>query len=205
MSTSGRSTNLAEQPSKSRPARSARTRPAPECGPERATRRPASDPEPSKTAGPTDPPLVKLLFAFTLGADGGFGHYVLLRTAANTTRRAFAGPRRASPGNSTSQLPRLALPPCHCCSFSASPRTHRARRGLVVVPSASSGSTRSPASGHTWCTSSQLSSLPLDRRPPREGSRDPPWSKYELGWHVFPTADQHDAIAAVELALAEAE
>ena len=31
------------------------------------------------------------------------------------------------------------------------------------------------------------------------------WSKYELGWHVSPTANQHDAIAAVELALAEAE
>lgn len=30
------------------------------------------------------------------------------------------------------------------------------------------------------------------------------WSKYELGWHVSPTANQHDAIAAVELALAEA-
>ncbi|MEU5384478.1 integrase core domain-containing protein [Kitasatospora cineracea] len=30
-------------------------------------------------------------------------------------------------------------------------------------------------------------------------------SKYELGWHVAPTANQHDAIAAVELALAEAE
>ncbi len=27
------------------------------------------------------------------------------------------------------------------------------------------------------------------------------WSKYELGWHVSPTANQHDAIAAVELAL----
>ncbi|WP_203662999.1 integrase core domain-containing protein [Actinocatenispora rupis] len=31
------------------------------------------------------------------------------------------------------------------------------------------------------------------------------WSKYELGWHVAPTANQHDAIAAIELALAEAE
>ncbi|MBM7808063.1 hypothetical protein JOD57_003900 [Geodermatophilus bullaregiensis] len=31
------------------------------------------------------------------------------------------------------------------------------------------------------------------------------WSKYELGWHVAPTANQHDAIAAVELALTEAE
>ena len=31
------------------------------------------------------------------------------------------------------------------------------------------------------------------------------WSKYELGWHVAPTANQYDAIAAVELALAEAE
>src|SRR3954447_9756490 len=31
------------------------------------------------------------------------------------------------------------------------------------------------------------------------------WSKYELGWHVSPTANQHDAIAAVELALTEAE
>jgi hypothetical protein len=31
------------------------------------------------------------------------------------------------------------------------------------------------------------------------------WSKYELGWHVSPTANQHDAIAAVELALIEAE
>ncbi len=30
------------------------------------------------------------------------------------------------------------------------------------------------------------------------------WSKYELGWHVAPTANQHDAIAAVELALTEA-
>ncbi|MFD5922908.1 hypothetical protein ACFVYP_40325 [Kitasatospora sp. NPDC058201] len=31
------------------------------------------------------------------------------------------------------------------------------------------------------------------------------WSKCELGWHVAPTANQHDAIAAIELALAEAE
>jgi putative transposase len=31
------------------------------------------------------------------------------------------------------------------------------------------------------------------------------WSKYELGWHICPTANQHDAIAAVELALTEAE
>lgn len=30
------------------------------------------------------------------------------------------------------------------------------------------------------------------------------WSKYELGWHVSPTANQHDAIAAVEAALTEA-
>lgn len=31
------------------------------------------------------------------------------------------------------------------------------------------------------------------------------WSKYELGWHWSPTANQHDAIDAVELALAEAQ
>lgn len=31
------------------------------------------------------------------------------------------------------------------------------------------------------------------------------WSKYEFAWHWSPTANQHDAIAAVELALAEAE
>lgn len=31
------------------------------------------------------------------------------------------------------------------------------------------------------------------------------WSKYELGWHTSPTANMHDAIAAVEAALAEAE
>jgi putative transposase len=31
------------------------------------------------------------------------------------------------------------------------------------------------------------------------------WSKYELGWHISPTANQHDAITAIELALAEAE
>jgi transposase InsO family protein len=31
------------------------------------------------------------------------------------------------------------------------------------------------------------------------------WSKYELGWHTSPTANMHDAIAAVELAIAEAE
>ncbi len=31
------------------------------------------------------------------------------------------------------------------------------------------------------------------------------WSKYEYGWHWSPTANQHDAIAGVELALAEAE
>jgi putative transposase len=31
------------------------------------------------------------------------------------------------------------------------------------------------------------------------------WSKYELGWHVSPTANQHDAIAAIEVAIAEAE
>ena len=31
------------------------------------------------------------------------------------------------------------------------------------------------------------------------------WSKYELGWHVSPTQNQHDAVAAVSLALAETE
>gem|GEM_PF-2004752 len=31
------------------------------------------------------------------------------------------------------------------------------------------------------------------------------FSKYEFGWHWSPTANQHDAIAGVELALAEAE
>jgi transposase InsO family protein len=31
------------------------------------------------------------------------------------------------------------------------------------------------------------------------------WSKYEFGWHWAPTANQHDAIRAVELGLAEAE
>jgi len=31
------------------------------------------------------------------------------------------------------------------------------------------------------------------------------WSKYEFGWHWSPTANQHDAITAVELALAEAQ
>ena len=31
------------------------------------------------------------------------------------------------------------------------------------------------------------------------------WSKYELGWHISPTANQHDAIAAIELAIIEAE
>jgi len=30
------------------------------------------------------------------------------------------------------------------------------------------------------------------------------WSKYELGWRNSPTANQHDAISAIELALAEA-
>jgi putative transposase len=31
------------------------------------------------------------------------------------------------------------------------------------------------------------------------------WSKYEFGWNITPTANQHDAIAAVEVAIAEAE
>lgn len=31
------------------------------------------------------------------------------------------------------------------------------------------------------------------------------WSKYELGWHLSLTANQHDAIAAIDLAIAEAE
>jgi len=31
------------------------------------------------------------------------------------------------------------------------------------------------------------------------------WSKYEFGWHISPTANQRDAVAAVELAIAEAE
>ncbi|MCO1657028.1 IS3 family transposase [Pseudonocardia humida] len=31
------------------------------------------------------------------------------------------------------------------------------------------------------------------------------WSKYELGWHVSPTANQHDAIAAIQVALVEAQ
>ncbi|MGO0578276.1 hypothetical protein [Ornithinimicrobium panacihumi] len=30
------------------------------------------------------------------------------------------------------------------------------------------------------------------------------WSKYEFGWHWSPTANQHDAVAAVQLALTEA-
>ncbi|MCB7135796.1 hypothetical protein [Cellulosimicrobium marinum] len=31
------------------------------------------------------------------------------------------------------------------------------------------------------------------------------WSKYEHPWHTSPTANQHDAIAAIELALADCE
>ena len=31
------------------------------------------------------------------------------------------------------------------------------------------------------------------------------WSKYEFGWHLSPTGNQHDAIAAIELARTEAE
>jgi len=31
------------------------------------------------------------------------------------------------------------------------------------------------------------------------------WSKVELGWHLSLTANQHDAVAAIELALAEHE
>ena len=31
------------------------------------------------------------------------------------------------------------------------------------------------------------------------------WSKVELGWHVSPTQNQHDAVAAVKIALAETE
>jgi putative transposase len=31
------------------------------------------------------------------------------------------------------------------------------------------------------------------------------WSKYEFGWHWSPTANQHDAVTAVELALVEAQ
>jgi putative transposase len=31
------------------------------------------------------------------------------------------------------------------------------------------------------------------------------WSKYEFGWRISPTANQRDAVAAVELAIAEAE
>ena len=31
------------------------------------------------------------------------------------------------------------------------------------------------------------------------------WSKYELGWHLSLTANQHDALAAVDLAIIEAE
>jgi putative transposase len=31
------------------------------------------------------------------------------------------------------------------------------------------------------------------------------WSNYEFGWHLSPTANSHDAIAAIELAIAEAE
>lgn len=30
------------------------------------------------------------------------------------------------------------------------------------------------------------------------------WSKYEFGWHLSPTANQHDALAAIDLAIAEA-
>jgi transposase InsO family protein len=51
----------------------------------------------------------------------------------------------------------------------------------------------------------QLDFSPVSRPPPaaRAGCRDY-WSKYELGWHIAPTANQHDAIAAIELALTEA-
>jgi transposase InsO family protein len=31
------------------------------------------------------------------------------------------------------------------------------------------------------------------------------WSKYEFGWHISPTDNQHDAIGAIELAVKEAE
>ena len=30
------------------------------------------------------------------------------------------------------------------------------------------------------------------------------WSKYEFGWHWSATANQHDAVAGVEVAIAEA-
>ena len=30
------------------------------------------------------------------------------------------------------------------------------------------------------------------------------WSKCEFGWHLSPTADQHDALAAIDLAMPEA-
>ena len=31
------------------------------------------------------------------------------------------------------------------------------------------------------------------------------WSKYEFGWHIAPTANQNDAVAALELAITEAQ
>ena len=29
------------------------------------------------------------------------------------------------------------------------------------------------------------------------------WSDYEFGWHLSPTENQHDAVAAIDLAVAE--
>jgi hypothetical protein len=35
--------------------------------------------------------------------------------------------------------------------------------------------------------------------------REEVWSTWEFGWHIAATANQHDAVAAVELAITEAE
>ena len=69
------------------------------------------------------------------------------------------------------------------------------------------GGVRRPSRpGRTRCGSW---TSPSSRPPPAEPGGWPAAGttgrKYELGWHVSPTANQHDAIAAVELALAEAE
>lgn len=62
-------------------------------------------------------------------------------------------------------------------------RADRAEHGLAVRLLASHETT----SGGTW----------------RVAGIADYWSKYEFGWHWSPTANQHDAIAAVQLALAE--
>ncbi len=82
-------------------------------------------------------------------------------------------------------------------SYQADRRQHaQARRAAFVVPPS--------APNQVWQLDFSEFETRIGGRWQIGGCSDY-WSKYELGWHVSPTQNQHDAVAALSVALAKTE